>query len=134
VPAPAPAPPPPPATCKGILDYGDLSDVEVLKSSVREIVQPALGYMENGIFTTCSAQVSRMKAAQAYDPIFAITNDITSGDVDELERLYRHFSLPEYAGAADAMKEELATYKARITLIRPFAERLDSDGKVKFDI
>ena len=50
------------------------------------------------------------------------------------ERLYRLFALPEYAGAADAMKEELATYKARITLIRPLAERLDSDGKDTFDI
>ena len=101
---------------------------------MREIVKPALGYMEKGIFTTCSAQVSRMKAAQAYDPIFGITNNITSGDVDELERLYRLFALPEYAGAADAMKEELATYKARITLISPLAERLDSDGKDTFDI
>ena len=32
------------------------------------------------------------------------------------------------------MKEELATYKARITLIRPLAERLDSDGKDTVDI
>ena len=134
VPAPAPVPPPPPATYKEILEYGDLSDVVVLKSLVRAIVKPALGYMEKVIFNTCSAQVARMKAAQAYDPIFAITNNITSGDVDELERLYRLFALPEYAGAADAMKEELATYKARITLIRPLAERLDSDGKDTFDI
>ena len=64
---------------KEILEYGDLSDVVVLKSLVRAIVKPALGYMEKVIFNTCSAQVSRMKAAQAYDPIFAITNNITSG-------------------------------------------------------
>ena len=133
VPAPAPAPPPP-VTYKEILDYGDLSDVEVLKSLVREIVKPALGYMEKTIFTTCSAQVARMKAAQVYETIFGITNDITSRDIDELERVYRLFSLPEYAGAADAMKGELATYKARITFIRPLPERLDSDGKDTFDI
>ena len=75
-----------------------------------------------------------MKAAQMYNPIFGITNDITSRDIDELERVYRLFSLPEYAGAADAMKGELATYKARITFIRPLPERLDSDGKDTFDI
>lgn len=90
--------------------------MEVLKSLVREIVKPALGYMEKTIFTTCSAQVARMKAAQVYDPIFGITNDITSRDIDELERVYRLFSLPEYAGA---MKGELATYKARITFHPP---------------
>jgi hypothetical protein len=81
------------------------------------------------LFTTCPAQVPRMKAAKAHDPIFGITNDITSGDVDELERLYRLFYLPEYGGAAGVMREELATYKARITLISPLAERLDSDGQ-----
>jgi hypothetical protein len=42
--------------------------------------------------------------------------------------------LKEYAGAANAIKEELAAYKARIAQIRPLAERLDGDGKGTFDI
>jgi hypothetical protein len=67
-------------------------------------------------------------------PHLGITSDITSGNVDELERLYRLFSLPEYAGAADAIKEELATYTARIKLNHPLAERLDSDGKDTYRI
>jgi hypothetical protein len=41
--------------------------------------------------------------------------------------------LKEYAGAANAIKEELAAYKARIKQTLP-AERLDGDGKDTFDI
>jgi hypothetical protein len=82
----------------------------------------------------CSAKVQRLKVEKVHSPIFGVTNIITSGDVDERARAYHFFSLKEYAGAANAIKEELAAYKARIAQIRPLAERLDGDGKGTFDI
>jgi hypothetical protein len=57
-------------------------------------VQPAQYFIKKAIFTTCPAQVQRLKAAQVHSSIFGVAKDITSGDVDEeLARVYRFFSL-----------------------------------------
>jgi hypothetical protein len=57
-------------------------------------VQPAQYFIKKVIFTTCPAQVQRLKAAQVHSSIFGVAKDITSGDVDEeLARVYRFFSL-----------------------------------------
>jgi hypothetical protein len=97
-------------------------------------VAKARRHTQKAIFTTGSAQVQSPKAAQLYSPIYGVTNDITSGDVAELARVYRFFSLQENKGSTFAIKEELAAYKTRIAQIHPLAERLDGDGKGTFAI
>jgi hypothetical protein len=114
----------PPVTYKNITENGDLSDVEVLKLLVEVITRPSLAYRF----------FARMEVAKVYNPNFCVINDATSGDVGELALVYRFFSATEYIAAADAMKEELPAYKARIVQIHPLAERLDEDGKGAFDL
>ena len=129
-----PAEPAPVESYDDLCAHGDLHNVEVLKEMTQMIVRPAYEYLMLTVFDKCLPQVERMQAARKFDPLQVISNSVTEADVGSLAEKYRFFSLSRFQTLPDKMKEEIPEYKAAVSEIKPFAERIDKDGKDTFDI
>ena len=101
---------------------------------VGKIVEPAADYLSRVVFGECAGQMSRLKAARVLSPLHALAVGVVDADVDALVEHYRFFTLGKYRNLPAAMKNEIPAYLAACKEIKPFAQRVDSDGKDTFDI
>ena len=86
--------------------------------------------IQDRIIVKRKAQVSRMKAAQVFDPLHVKANGVTLEDIAELScfKFHRH---PKVAPHIAAMKAELTKYTTLVAKIKPFNQRakVGTDGK-----
>ena len=125
-----PPPTAPKVAAPFLLAQSNLSDPSVLLARAEAIVSPASAYFEDRVMRKRHQQITRLKTARIFDPLYAKANKITTADIDALE-CFKFAKHPLIAPALQNMHSELNTYIAKVAAIPDLSAReiTATDGK-----
>lgn len=126
----SPAPTPSITAAPFLLTQTNLKDVEVLYARAEAIVGPANHYYSDRFHVQRRAQMSRMRVARIFDPLYAQANKVTLTHVEQLSQ-FQLATHPDIAPHIAKLESELHKYNAVVAGIPPLSERQEgSHGKV----
>ena len=97
------------------------------------VLAGAKNYFNNTYLVKRAEMLSRMRAAQIFDPLYAKDKPVTDADVDALSA-FRFYKKPVLVPEFARMKVELSTYNELAKKIPDRESRNDAKGKDNFDI